>query len=313
MTLKEYLLKPITNYEDYIFLNNFEDLFRKLSSTNDRFYYYVANHHKTQRDLYEIFEKLSKETEEKILLIINPDIDIPFLKPEIINSIENDTFTDEKQFFWDKQNINYFIDCELLNKIPKNLKIFCHSNIVKNEKITMIPLGRDFKSIEVLKSLRVNLTKKENLTYLNFSTPPKSLHWYGRIREYIYNDSLSKDYIKKENVCLNNFRKIDNQFHNYYNNIMQSKFMISPRGCGLDTYRLWDSLYLGCIPIVIDYENNSGYSNFKDLPILFLNSWDEYINLSEDFLNNKWLEMLEIDYNYDKLSFNYWKNLILNS
>ena len=85
--------------------------------------------------------------------------------------------------------------------------------------------------------------------------------------------------------------------------------MMCPRGCGLDTYRMWDCLYLGCIPIVVKYE---GYADYSDLPILFIDKWEDYLNITEDYLENKWKEMVEKNYNYDKLHFSWWQNKITN-
>jgi hypothetical protein len=93
----------------------------------------------------------------------------------------------------------------------------------------------------------------------------------------------------------------------FYQNISISKFTICPRGCGIDTYRLWESLYLGSIPIIQRYD---GHKEFEDLPILFLDSIDEYKNLTSEYLETVYIEMLNKNYNYDKLSLSYWMNRI---
>ena len=86
--------------------------------------------------------------------------------------------------------------------------------------------------------------------------------------------------------------------------------MICPRGCGIDTYRLWDCIYMGCIPIVEKYE---GYKQFEDLPILFIDHWRDINNLTESYLEHTWLDMLEREYNYEKLKLSYWKEFIVKS
>jgi len=310
MKLSEYLTTPNTDVNDHIFLNKFENLFKKLNN-NDDIFFYVANHHKTPEDLKKYFSFFSNQNKKIKFLVINPDIDIPFLKSDIIQSIETEKYTDDKQNFWDSKSINFFIDNQLNEIIPDNVEIYCFSNIVKNDKINMIPLGRDFKGTPFIE--KYDLKNKINLCYLNFSTPPKSLHWYGRIREYIYKNYIQKEWVLIDNVNTNDNRDIYNNFKNYYTNLSQSKFMVAPRGCGLDTYRLWDSIYLGCVPIVVDYENNTGYNDFRDLPILFLSSWEEYFNLTEDYLNKIWDDMLDTEYNYEKLSFSFWENKIKNN
>ena len=111
-----------------------------------------------------------------------------------------------------------------------------------------------------------------------------------------------------EHISLNQNRDLrESTFHNYYETIARSKFMLCPRGCGLDTYRMWDCLYLGCIPIVVKY---AGYKDFEDLPILFIDKWEDYLSIDENYLNKKYDEMLDVNYNYDKLKFSYWENLI---
>ena len=79
--------------------------------------------------------------------------------------------------------------------------------------------------------------------------------------------------------------------------------MICPRGCGIDTYRLWDCIMLGCIPIVEKYES---HNSWNDLPILFLDNIRDYELLTEDFLNRKYDKFLEKDFNYDKCTNDYW-------
>ena len=36
----------------------------------------------------------------------------------------------------------------------------------------------------------------------------------------------------------------------YYKKVAAHKFVVAPRGNGIDTHRLWEALYLGCVPVV---------------------------------------------------------------
>ena len=309
MKLKDFINSGEIDFSEQIFLNKFETLFSNLSN-NDNIIYYTANHHKTTNDLIKIFEKVSYHNNNTKLLMINPDIDFPFIKQSIINTIENVSYNNDTQSFWEKQNIDYFLDDKIISLIPKNLEIFCNSNLIEHKNVTMIPLGRDFKGMNFVKNFSNKKITKDILCYLNFSTPPFFWHWYGRIRQYISDFADKNDWILKENTIPNNNREINNNFLNYYNKLSRSKFMIAPRGCGLDTYRLWDSIYLGCIPIVVNYSNNTGYNQFKDLPIYFIDSWEDYLNLTPEKLNQVWDTMINTEYNYEKLKFSYWENLI---
>lgn len=303
MKLKEYIeAVDYIKKDEYIFSYKFDNLFKQLNN-NKNVFYYSANWDNTKQDLLNIFNKVDKTN--SLLLMTNGDVDIPCIKREYFLQ-DNIPYSEELQQNIEKAPLDCFLELNLLDKIPNNLIIFCNSVIKKHQNLIMIPLGRDFKGENVLQHF--NLNDKKILCYYNCSIPPKSIHWYGRIREHIYNDIKVLPHITCENITQNNNRNIGiGSFINYYNKIANSKFMICPRGCGLDTYRFWDCLYLGCVPIVVKYD---GYEQFKDLPILFVNDWKEYKYLTQEQLENTWNNMLEMSFNYDKLKFSWWENKI---
>jgi hypothetical protein len=58
----------------------------------------------------------------------------------------------------------------------------------------------------------------------------------------------------------------------FYFDLAAHKFVISPRGNGVDCHRTWEALYLRTIPIV---KRSLHMNSFSDLPIYYVNSWDE--------------------------------------
>jgi hypothetical protein len=96
------------------------------------------------------------------------------------------------------------------------------------------------------------------------------------------------------------FEKQSNE--EYLKNISSSKYVLSPHGETPDCYRHWESMYLSAIPITL---NHPKLNSFKDLPILFLDSWDE---LSEELLNDRYSEIL--NKSREKLDINYWIELM---
>jgi hypothetical protein len=294
--------------EDFIFIDKFESLFSRIQNGKDIIKFEPIREN-TKDELLSIFKK-SSDFNKFVLLSSNPDTDIPCIKKEYLLQ-DNIPYSEELQKELDNKQIDYFLENSILEELPGNVIIYCHSVIKSHPSIKMIPLGRDFKGMSTIYSEKIDLYSNRNiLCYYNCSIPPKSIHWYGRIRAYIYDSLIDKKFISYENVDLVNLRQFGNQeFLNYYKKIAHSKFMICPRGCGLDTYRLWDCLYLGCIPIVVKYE---GYSEFEDLPILFIDKWEDYLALTEEYLNVKYLEMLDKKYNYEKLKFSWWENSILS-
>lgn len=82
------------------------------------------------------------------------------------------------------------------------------------------------------------------------------------------------------------------------------KFVLSPKGAGLDCHRTWEVLAMGSIPIVL---SSSIDDVFKDLPVVIVNSWSE---INEDFLHNKYDEIMkkkeQNKYKMEKLQVDYW-------
>mmetsp|Transcript_70169 Transcript_70169/g.196394 ORF Transcript_70169/g.196394 Transcript_70169/m.196394 type:complete len:304 (+) Transcript_70169:294-1205(+) len=71
----------------------------------------------------------------------------------------------------------------------------------------------------------------------------------------------------------------------YYKKVAEHKFVLSPRGNGLDTHRLWEALYLGCIPVVGSSILDGLYSGF---PILVVKDWSK---IDERYLHNEYQRM----------------------
>jgi len=60
--------------------------------------------------------------------------------------------------------------------------------------------------------------------------------------------------------------------------LLDHRFVISPPGNGLDCHRTWEAIYLGCVPVVLKTTLPEELTN--NLPILAVDEWDEFLNLS---------------------------------
>ena len=86
-----------------------------------------------------------------------------------------------------------------------------------------------------------------------------------------------------------------------------SRFVACPRGAAIDTFRLWDCLYLGTIPIVV--KEAIFHDQLADLPILFLDRVDDFEKLDEARLEKTYENFLEMEFNYTKLKMSHWIDL----
>lgn len=90
--------------------------------------------------------------------------------------------------------------------------------------------------------------------------------------------------------------------------VRKHKFVFCPRGNGYDTIRMWETLYLGSIPIV---RENPVVNEFaKWLPICVIKDWShvnpEYLEMEYERIRSR------RDYNFDVLRWSYWREKILS-
>ena len=93
----------------------------------------------------------------------------------------------------------------------------------------------------------------------------------------------------------------------YLENLRQYAFTACPVGNGIDTHRLWEVLYMGGIPIII--QNRILESMLEDLPFVLVRNWEQIKD--EKFLQDSWDKLSNRqNYNFNKLRIDYWINLI---
>ena len=59
-------------------------------------------------------------------------------------------------------------------------------------------------------------------------------------------------------------------YRSYIQGLRSHAFCLAPAGNGIDTHRIWESLYAGCIPVV---KRTKALREFTDLPICFVDRW----------------------------------------
>lgn len=256
---------------------------------------------------HSIAEYFSKLT-NKIIFISNVDIDFPPPK----KPYKYDKYADFSNFPPNYLDIPYLdkVETKLKDIIEKNnLTVFANSLSLYSKNLLMIPLGNS----NGFRHFHLKANPKTNLCYANFGIPVD--RWFGNPRKKIVEFIKTKPFIKLSNTLYKKARfgyKYINIIDNdaFYNSISRSKFTICPRGCGIDTYRLWDCICLGSIPIVDKYE---GHEQFSGLPILFLENEDKYNDLTEEFLNSTYEKFLKQDYSFEIMSMFYWRNKTIDA
>ena len=93
-------------------------------------------------------------------------------------------------------------------------------------------------------------------------------------------------------------------FELYIHNLRRYAFCLCPKGNGIDTHRLWEALYMGCIPICKPYIT---HKFDKQFPILFVDKWND---ITKDLLEDTYNTLDRSLFNSDILKMSYWRNRI---
>jgi hypothetical protein len=87
----------------------------------------------------------------------------------------------------------------------------------------------------------------------------------------------------------------------YFMELPSYKFVVSPEGHGIDTHRTYEALMAGCIPIV---EHNPDIEKiYEGCPVLYT---FDYSEITPEYLEQKYSEMIDKPYNFSKLFVSYY-------
>lgn len=325
--------------KDKLTSNNFWSYFDKIKKDTD-IKISISNAGQNYPDNFAThkLEKIFNINSNINIFCIGPDICIPPIQDNIMYCYSNETnqnigepfifhkYTEELQKQVMEIEFKNKLEVKLLEGLVKNnIRMFSTQVYLKNPNLYFIPLGIQlhgtFDVGQNFCDIKINLLDikkkyyikdKQTLCYLNCSFTPskKEVNFLmGNIRELCYNsiEENKRFFIKTE---INNVHRFSNKhdlFNHYYNILCKSKFCLCPPNCVPDTYRIWDCIYMGCIPVIIDFEG-SGY--LKDLPILFIKDYKKFLTITEEELITIWEDMIHKNYNYEKLLFSHWENYI---
>jgi hypothetical protein len=195
------------------------------------------------------------------------------------------------------------------SKIPIGLQKWYSTNVnLKNpefrqgQNIECCPIGvyegytNNFELTGDLNRRIAKITDKEILCLMNFSINNR------QERFELFRAAQSCDWITS-------YQNSHLSYQDIINDIGCSKFVICPISNGIETSRVWESIYLGAIPIMIQ---NHWADSFNTLPFIKLQSWSE---LNKPMLEAAWNKFLakKQEYCYNIVDANYWTNKIRES
>jgi hypothetical protein len=275
--ISDVIFSEVISEEEFLIKNSANELIVLSSSIVDseKFIWYVSKQIVIKENdiifcqtelVTELFKLLKKENRFSNLTLITHQSDKAITRKLFLqkpDSIKR----------WFGTNVKY------RNQLVSAIPIGVNNNYMKN-----YPIEIDFKHLKNL-----HFKDKKDSVYLNFNINTRFLQRFHLKYKFMN--------IQNFNVDENNLTK-----EQYLDELNNHKYVACPWGNGLDTHRLWETLYSNSLPIL---KNHLAFRQFDDLPILFVSSFR-----SLDYKN---LEQSSYDVNLSNTSadFQYWKNLIL--
>ncbi|HSX25597.1 MAG TPA: hypothetical protein VLE89_01150, partial [Chlamydiales bacterium] len=178
---------------------------------------------------------------------------------------------------------------------PKLIAWFAQNVEAAHPKLHPIPIGIANRywghgNPEVLQNAIAKPKSKQHLLYFNFTIQNYHAERWPLFHLFGYAPF--------------SYRPGKRRFDIYLNDLSSSKFILAPRGNGLDTHRLWEALYLDSFPIVKTSPLDAVYDG---LPVIVIQEWEE---VTESFLNQKYDEFTHASFSLDRRYLPYWLSLI---
>lgn len=219
-------------------------------------------------------------------------------------------------------NSDFFVDDNLVNRMPNNIKFwFAQNSKTDSVKVIPIPIGlmnyehstrgidyglgffEDSQENYIQKYIEQSkLIKPKKLIYSNFTVQTNPNH--RNIVRDICIETEFIDWVKPDN----NIGYCPEFFNPFYNDILNYEAVVCPTGHGIDSHRVYETLYLNRIPIVFDTEL---YRRLHyQFPILCLP--DVNLLKNKNYMEEKIIELKNKDWDQNILTSDFWENKILS-
>ena len=283
---------------------------------------YKENSNTWEKEVVDYFKKFCKNN--KIKICENFKYDILYDKnnyKKYLYTLSDNYLANNKDLCIAAYNVRNF---EIISFNPNSIKkkIYSKACNIENENFQSFPVGiydRENMDKNLIKHTRIRTSIPIREIILN-----NYLMCNKNIKNYIYflQTFPEAEKQKKNNplyVAICNKCKSSNivthtlNQNEHWNNLNNHLFCLCVSWNTLESPRLWESLYFGCIPIIIDYyeENDFVENHYNDLPILHIKNINDLF--SEKYIQTKYKSIMSNigNYNFDKLCISYWKNILI--
>lgn len=203
--------------------------------------------------------------------------------------VENCKITDEYSIKM------YALTASTFNKVPECVSHWYTVNLDVNiPRVSCIPFGLAcWEDAEMIDNILQNPPAKDLLAYANWTN-------------YTDERARLKSIIRQHKIRQIALREKVLPKQEYFEEMAAHYFVICPFGNGLDCFRNWEALYLGCVPVVSDCQWAYHLVDLFKFGTRNLLDIDHMCDLTVKGLSN-YLP------NTEMLKFSYWENMIKES
>jgi hypothetical protein len=147
---------------------------------------------------------------------------------------------------------------ELSSLLPYANHIYAINTVVRHPVLTTIPIGFVDRQLPFLASFQHPNVPRDIEIYGNFTKGTNTI---------------------KRNECIEVFKddprvlwKTGLSVQDYYADLCRTKFVLCPEGTGIDTHRVYESLFCGATPVVL---RNSLCHMYEKLPVCIVDKWTD--------------------------------------
>jgi hypothetical protein len=214
------------------------------------------------------------------------------------------TYIDSLEYFKELPEKHVFLlnsDFKMLSILDKyNIKVFCNSCYKSDDNIYPLPffIQEDFEP----------LIKNKDILQADYDINFQGCNLtHSHIRDAMvckidHYKELYKIYLEVQNkyfYCINmeyDERKLEKI--RYYTNIINSKFVLCPRGTGSTSARFFETIWFGRIPVLIADDTKLPLEHIIPWNDLIIRVPEKTMNIHEkiqDFLNTKNIEQISLE------------------
>jgi hypothetical protein len=147
---------------------------------------------------------------------------------------------------------------ELQKLLPFVNHIYALNCSVQHPRVSQIPLGFVDKQLPFLQGFTVPNVPRDIEIYMNFTSST--------------NASKRQDCVKAFEGDKRVVQKTGLTVPEYYSDLCRSKFVLCPEGTGMDTHRVYESLFCGATPVVL---RNTLSPLYERLPVCIIDKWTD--------------------------------------